>query len=88
MGTSRFPVKGLESGGGRVTEKQLLSLECSTGGKGSQPRLWNIHNLDLVQVLGQRFSNSSFRLTHKIIPPLSGCILFFYRFFSFFVKLF
>ena len=27
---------------GRNTEAQLLSIVCSTGGRGSKPRLWNI----------------------------------------------
>jgi len=31
-----------------TTEVQLLSFVCSTGGKGSQPRLWNIQNLGPV----------------------------------------
>ena len=30
------------------TEVQLLSFVCFTGGKGSQPRLWNIQNLGAV----------------------------------------
>ena len=31
-----------------LTEVQLLSFVCSTGGKGSKPRLWNIQNLGPV----------------------------------------
>ena len=30
------------------TEVQLLSFVCSTGGKGSEPRVWNIQNLGAV----------------------------------------
>jgi len=30
------------------TEVQLLSIVCSTGGRGSKPRLWNIQNLGAV----------------------------------------
>ena len=31
-----------------LTEVQLLSFVCSTGGKGSKPRLWNVQNLGAV----------------------------------------
>ena len=30
------------------TEVQLLSIVCSTGGRGSKPHLWNIQNLGAV----------------------------------------
>ena len=32
-----------------ITEVQLLSFVCSTLGKGSKPRLWNIQNLGAVR---------------------------------------
>ena len=34
------------------TEVQLLSFVCSTGGKGDQPRLWNIQRLGAVPSYG------------------------------------
>jgi len=40
---------------------QLLSFVCSTGGKGSKPRLWNIQNLGpCTSVVGENFCG----LTH------------------------
>ena len=33
------------------TEVELLSFVCSTGGKGSKPRLWNIQKLRAVVYL-------------------------------------
>ena len=40
---SSYPAEPLFS-----TEVQLLSFVCSTGGKGSKSRLWNIQNLGAV----------------------------------------
>jgi len=37
-----FSHSSVSLSGLRHTEVQLLSFGCSTGGKGSQPRLWNI----------------------------------------------
>jgi len=41
-----IPTKPPEKYG--TTEVQLLSFVCSTGNKGSKPRLWNIQNLGAV----------------------------------------
>ena len=40
--------------GVHCTEVQLLSFVCSTEGKGSKPRLWNIQNLGAVPPYGER----------------------------------